>query len=60
MKKTRLELDTPSVETFETAAPDGERGTVHGMVGTHRGNPSCYRTGCCEDTWNTCADSCGC
>jgi hypothetical protein len=30
MNKIRLELERLQVETFETAAADGERGTVHG------------------------------
>lgn len=47
MNKLSLNLDALRVETFETAAPAGERGTVLGEQASIRGNtcaPSCPYT----------------
>lgn len=75
MKKLSLDLDTLSVETFETAPDDLDaRGTVHGHGPTWpyngcTGNQPCNPASSpdytedytCDDysCWNTCQQSCG-
>ncbi|HEX6040202.1 hypothetical protein [Longimicrobium sp.] len=74
MKKLSLDLDTLSVETFETAAGATERGTVHGHGPTWPYNGCTANEPClpvshpdhtvdytCDDysCWNTCQQSCG-
>jgi hypothetical protein len=45
MKKTQLKLDTLQVESFETAEPVQERGTVDGhQIGSRF--PNCTNTTC--------------
>ncbi|HEU0012348.1 MAG TPA: hypothetical protein VFQ45_01620 [Longimicrobium sp.] len=51
MKKMRLDLDTLSVESFDTVETPAERGTVHGHI-----PPDTYARYCSDGT--TCVDSC--
>lgn len=54
MEKLKLDLDELAVESFATDAPDAGEGTVLAHQGMTRGH-SCQRTGCCPETWDTCA-----
>ena len=52
MKKLTLDLDALTVDSFDTDAAGGE-GTVVGQeMAPTRHAPSCFRTGCCPETWN--------
>ncbi len=67
MRKLTLELDSLAVQSFETTAPNGGRGTVwgQGMIGVGVGVPrDTYPNGCpsplCVDTpMASCDGSCG-
>ncbi|MDB4950865.1 MAG: hypothetical protein JWM27_3514 [Gemmatimonadetes bacterium] len=70
MRKLRLDLDALSVDSFETAAAEPERGTVHahlsrdGVCSTYfcTDEESCAYTGCGDCTLvDTCQanESCG-
>jgi hypothetical protein len=54
MEKLKLDLDELAVESFATDAADAGEGTVLAHQGMTRGH-SCQRTGCCPETWDTCA-----
>ena len=57
MKKAlKLEIDELAVESFETAAASGERGTVHG----HATLKTCPGRDTCDAAAGTCYDSCVC
>lgn len=73
MKKLSLDLDTLSVETFETAPQEPARGTVQGHASWHYegctanepckpvSGPTYTEDYTCDDysCWNTCQQSCG-
>ena len=49
MKKIRLDVEALSVDSFPTAAPKGDRGTVEAHVIT----PKCVVTGSVDSCWGT-------
>ncbi|MFL5386048.1 MAG: hypothetical protein ACJ8GN_26330 [Longimicrobiaceae bacterium] len=53
-KKLSLELEALAVDSFETSAAAGGRGTVHGRDGDPEPTPPEYEADC------TCYDSCLC
>ena len=65
VKKLKLNLDALAVNTFETAAPAGEQGTVMAQQGAASRNGTCWQDTCVADCsaptyeW-TCWDTCAC
>jgi hypothetical protein len=62
MRKLSLNPDELAVQSFPTASPTDERGTVHGLTGdqdtcvaANTCAPGCTR----QDTCSTCVQSCG-
>lgn len=59
MKKLSLNLDVLSVESFEVAQEQAEKGTVNGHLFAPSNNQP--RTACCPDTYQvSCAATCTC
>jgi hypothetical protein len=62
MKKLKLELEQLTVDSFDTATPEANRGTVMGEQGPCTCPTACSCPGCptCDNTCNqpSCGDTC--
>ena len=60
MKKVRLDVERPSVESFDTAGERGEAGTVRGNMSVFPQEPTepryCTRWDTCQTCGQTCFD----
>lgn len=58
MRKLTLDVDSLVVQSFQTTAADGGRGTVLGQGVVPQQTPDCQSPLCIPSEWHTCPETC--